>query len=63
MRFYTYTVRCLNEARDYPLSDRDENGISATFFAAPKLTGYTPGNAGVTVHWNAVKSAIATPFS
>ena len=62
VRFYTYTVRCLNEARDYPLSDRDENGISATFFAAPKITGYTPGNAGVTVHWNAVKSAYRYAF-
>ena len=57
LKCYTYTVRCLDEARKNPLSDRDENGITATFFAAPTIKSVTSKSGAIAINWNAVKGA------
>ena len=62
LNFYTYTVRCLDKACQHPLSLRDESGISATYFAAPIITGCTAAKGSLTVCWKAVKGACRYAF-
>ena len=54
---YTYTVRCITADGAQPESWYDKNGVSAVCYDAPEITGFTPVNGGVEVHWSAVEGA------
>ena len=56
-KLYAYTVRCLNTKCTRPLSNRDEKGIEATFFCAPKIRKFVALSNGVSIRWYAVKRA------
>lgn len=53
---YTYTVR-VRDAAGNNVSNFDANGITATFYGVPQMTGVTAVSNGVKVTWNAVKGA------
>ena len=55
---YSYTVRCWDKTARSPLSFYNRRGISAVYFAAPKITSFSPVKGGVTFRWNAVKGAV-----
>lgn len=54
---YTFSVRCREKGTNAARSYFDHTGITATFYASPKLEAFTPVNGGNTVHWTTVKGA------
>lgn len=56
-RTYTYTVRCLDDTKAFPLSYYDPAGFSAGFIAAPRITSFNAEKDGVSVSWKKVAGA------
>ena len=54
---YTYTVRCFTADGKQAQSYFDKNGVTAVYYAAPEITGFTPTDGGTLITWSAVDGA------
>ncbi|MBR1533913.1 MAG: hypothetical protein IJ639_06090 [Ruminococcus sp.] len=54
---YSYTVRALDENSASNPGNYSLNPLTATYFAAPKVSGYKPVKGGNTITWKAVRGA------